>query len=805
MDKIDREGAADPTTAGVAPDTGQRSIDDDVTAAVAPGSGHSDQDEPVIISNLPESEGPTGRLSDQKDDALEPGFILRNRFEIVELVHSGGMGRVYKALDNRRHRSASDQVYVAIKMMRRELNPDFDGRLALEREAARTQQLSHPNIVNIYDFDEHEEQFFIVMEWLDGESLNALLRRTSGRAIATDFAWRIVEGIARGLQHAHAHHVIHADINPSNVFITDTQEIKLLDFGVARLANQPEEESDSDIIWATHSYASPEVLAGSAPEFEDDVFSLGCVAYRALTGRHPFGGKSSTVAKQEQLALDPIPGLPEPYWQVLKQSLALDRANRPSSASVFFMARSPAADQPSGKQRSGGRWVAAVMLAAAFSAAGYYWMQQQRTGASQSIVDEPVVLEDAVAVSAEPIPELSPLDLLLENAGQAMAAGQFVTPEGDSARDRYEEALALESGNAAALAGLREISNNFVQQAEDALRAGDPESAGTALGIAVETDPENPALEIVRQLLLAQANSALANAQVAAIDGDVDRADDLLLAAERYSMIDAGAIESVRARIARTRQEQGLLDAVAAAEANMTAGNLVAPEDDNAHAQLLTLLQDYGAEPRVMASIERLVERLLNRAAFATAAEQFPIAAGLLDAAAEFGVLESDVMAARTWLQQAIEMATEPEASAASLAGAVEAVADADPDASPAIGIDALSTDGSSPDSSPAGTDADATPVQPRQPVQFSELEVENYVAPRFPPRASETGLSGLVDLQFDVNPDGSTGNIEIVNAEPPDTFVPSAINAVRQWRFVGREDVIRARVRLRFDPLAEE
>ena len=124
---------------------------------------------------------------------------------------------------------------------------------------------------------------------------------------------------------------------------------------------------------------------------------------------------------------------------------------------------------------------------------------------------------------------------------------------------------------------------------------------------------------------------------------------------------------------------------------------------------------------------------------------------------------------------------------------------------------DASSENGGIFDLGPAGADSEipagrgAATSRPQQLVQFSELEIENYVAPRYPSRASETGISGTVDLQFDVNEDGSTSNIEIVNAVPPDTFVPSAINAVRQWRFVERDDVVRARVRLRFDPQAPQ
>jgi len=153
MDKSDREAGEEPT-----PDTGvdAGNGDDEVTAEVVQNLDSAPDVESSITGDAADSRNRSLHNDFPDDDALEPGFILRDRFEIVELVHSGGMGHVYKALDNRRHRSASEQVHVAIKMMRRSLAGGFDARRALEREAARTQQLSHPNIVNIFDFDQQD-------------------------------------------------------------------------------------------------------------------------------------------------------------------------------------------------------------------------------------------------------------------------------------------------------------------------------------------------------------------------------------------------------------------------------------------------------------------------------------------------------------------------------------------------------------------------------------------------------------------------------------------------------------------------
>jgi len=834
MDKIDREDSAEPTS-----DTAveARNADDDVTAVVmheidaAAGDRSSANEDPTAGAAATDRAGLPGRPAQTglpDDDALEPGFILRDRFEIVELIHSGGMGRVYKALDNRRHRSASEQVHVAIKMMRRSLAPGFDARRALEREAARTQQLSHPNIVNIFDFDQHDDQFFIVMEWLDGESLNALLRRTTGRPIATPFAWRIIEGVASGLQHAHAKNVVHADINPSNIFLTDTQDVKLLDFGVARYASQVANEADDEPLWTTHTYASPDVLSGKPPGVEDDIFSLACVAYRALTGKHPFAGRTSKEAMQQQLDIEPIPGLAEHYWRVLKQSLAYERSDRPASASVFLVdpseAASPTRPEPRRFLRYG---LPSLIVAAVALGAGYLWQSQDgRSGADTAAADstppvEPAVTDESIApetTAADPeaVAQPSPLGVLLDDARLAMAESRYVEPAEDNARTLYRAALALDPTNADAVAGLREIGNVYVHQAEAALRDGDLDGVLAAYVVAKETDADNPALAILGELLMAQANGAVANAQVAVAEGDIAGASEWLAQAERYALIDADTISAVRNRIEGAQAERALLDAVTIAEANIAAGKLIAPAGDNAHEQLLELQQNYGSEPQVATAIERLVERLLNRAAFATAAEQFTVAEELLAAASVFNVLELDVAAAQQWLQQASELAAAPAPTGSLSTGSLEPDDQLADDISPetAAGSDDAGLIASTPNEDDAeavqgGADP-ATEVAPpeaeqQKAVPLSELDIENFVPPRYPPRASEAGLSGFVDLRFSVNPDGSTGNIEIVNAAPGDTFIPSAINAVRQWRFAEREDSVRALVRLRFDPQAIE
>ena len=277
-----------------------------------------------------------GSLVDpETNNVLEVGTLLNGRFEIIELVHSGGMGHVYKAIDLRRHPEGSHQIHVAIKMLRESLADRDEFRLMLEREAAKAQSLSHPNIINVFDFDEHEGRFFLVMEWLEGESVRALLRRTNGERLAPSFAWAVIEGAAAALHHAHINDVVHADINPSNIFITRTLDIKLLDFGVARCASNSQKPVESGATWATQTYASPEVLSGLPPVFQDDIFSLGCIAYRLLGGEHPFGGSSSIVARDRGIEIVPIPGMPKNEWRIIARALEYSRSERPDTVDVF--------------------------------------------------------------------------------------------------------------------------------------------------------------------------------------------------------------------------------------------------------------------------------------------------------------------------------------------------------------------------------------------------------------------------------------------------------------------------------------
>ncbi len=784
----------------------------------------------------------TPRVDFAADDILSPGFLLNDRFEIVQLVHSGGMSLVYKAIDRRRRPEGFGEIHVAIKMMRPSIASDEQARLSLEREAAKVQSLSHPNIINIFDFDDHEGRFFLVMEWLEGESVNDLLRRTIDEGVETTDAWKVIEGAASGVRHAHQKDVVHADINPSNIFITKDGEIKLLDFGVARYTRNPDLPEDDRFNWVTKPYPSPEVLSGLSPVFEDDVFSLACVAYRLLCGKHPFGGTLSLVAKHQKLSVEEIPDLPETERQVLHKALAYDRAQRPQNVLELVAPRAADAGHEVATEDGIGRFASptSILLVAAAAivvVAGGTWLLQRGGEAVQPAAP---VTTDAQALS---VPAA-----LVAAATQALEEGQLVAPDERNARTLFREALALEPDNAEAMRGLRAVSNEFVQQAQLALNADDPLRAQAALLVAVETYPANPAIEIVEQLLAAKADSELADARLAVATGDLDLAAQRLARAEQYPGIDLAEVQSIRQQIARGQQSDQLVTSLVLADAHIAEGRLLAPEGDNAHALLLELYEQYGDDTRLLASMERLGERLLTRAAFAAAAGDVADADELLDAVTALGLLAPEVEAARLSLDITDTVAEPDESQPTLIAGEAaqtipdieelpaSSIAEHSADAAPVFADElAPQLEDEGADTPRAALDAQpptvaeeqastellaAAAVEPASqlaeesetPAAMSgdeaevhrlsvqELGITEYVAPRFPGHAERRGVSGMVEIGFTINVDGSIGAIRVVDSQPGRVFAKSATDAVRQWRFEPRDKALNAQVTLRFD-----
>lgn len=270
------------------------------------------------------------------DKALkENKIILNNRFVLENTIGAGGMGTVYRAQDLRKVEASDTNPHVAIKVLSGNFKEHPDAFIALQREASRSSRLSHPNIVTVYDFDRDDETIYMTMELLEGDDLYSLLTQHEQTGLPKTQAMNIIRDLCAALSFAHGKGIIHCDLKPANIFVTD-EGAKVLDFGIARLAMQNQDHFDAGKMGAlTPGYASFEMFNKEDPDPSDDVFAAATIAYELLSGRHPYQGKAAHTAVALGLKPKPIDGLSKKEWRALEKALQLKKQERTQSIDEF--------------------------------------------------------------------------------------------------------------------------------------------------------------------------------------------------------------------------------------------------------------------------------------------------------------------------------------------------------------------------------------------------------------------------------------------------------------------------------------
>ncbi|HEV8253127.1 MAG TPA: protein kinase [Vicinamibacteria bacterium] len=296
-------------------------------------------------------------------------------YEIIEPLGAGGMGEVYRARHSRLGRE------VAIKVMAPRLADDPHALGRFEREARAVAALSHPHILAIHDFGEHEGTSFAVMELLEGETLRARLARGP-------LPWRkaaeTAAAVADGLAAAHGKGIVHRDLKPDNIFLTSDGGVKVLGFGLARTRLPPSGDAIEDTPTATHTeagtvmgtpgYISPEQLRGREADARSDIFALGVVLYEMLTGRRAFlrGSPAETVAAilgDDPPPLAAVSGVPLELERLARHCLEKNPEERFQSArDLAFQLRALLADSGAARRARAGRGPSAAVTVAAFAA-----------------------------------------------------------------------------------------------------------------------------------------------------------------------------------------------------------------------------------------------------------------------------------------------------------------------------------------------------------------------------------------------------------------------------------------------------
>ena len=225
------------------------------------------------------------------------GRILGNRYEIIEKIGGGGMSNVYKAKCNVLNR------FVAIKILRDELTQDPDFVDKFKQESLSAASLAHPNIVNIYDTGTEGDIYYIVMEYVKGETLKNYIKR-KGR-LSEKVAVKISRQVAEALKLAHTNNIVHRDIKPHNILLTEDGTAKVTDFGIARASTSSTINNTSNVIGSVH-YFSPEQARGGYVDEKSDIYSLGIVMYEMITGVLPFDADNHISVAMKQIQEKPM-------------------------------------------------------------------------------------------------------------------------------------------------------------------------------------------------------------------------------------------------------------------------------------------------------------------------------------------------------------------------------------------------------------------------------------------------------------------------------------------------------------------
>jgi len=253
------------------------------------------------------------------------GQKINDRYEIIRNIGEGGMANVYLALDTILNRK------VAVKILRGDLATDEKFVRKFQREASAASNLDHPNIVGIYDVGEDDGNYYIVMEYVEGQTLKSLIKRRGSLTLLEVID--IMTQLTSGIEHAHEKGIIHRDIKPQNVLILDDGLVKIADFGIAQALNSNELTQTNSVMGSVH-YLPPEQANGLGSTYKSDIYSLGILMFELLIGKVPFKGENAVEIAIKQMK-DPIPSvcdikddIPQSVENIVLKATAKNLKNR---------------------------------------------------------------------------------------------------------------------------------------------------------------------------------------------------------------------------------------------------------------------------------------------------------------------------------------------------------------------------------------------------------------------------------------------------------------------------------------------
>jgi TolB-like protein len=362
------------------------------------------------------------------NERLRVGERLSDRYRIERELGEGGMGVVYLVTD--------EQVVgetFAVKILKGGL--DSQALELLREEVHKTRKLSHPNIVDVHSVSVDGTKLYVLMEYLEGKTLNALLDEEFGRGMPLRRAWPIIEDVGAALRYAHDHSVIHSDLKPANVFVTTSGRTKLLDFGIARVSRGPLLHKRSGPLAFTPAYASCEMLKGEEADRRDDLYSFASVIYEMLSGERPFGELTALEAREAGSQVPPLEMLTRVQNAALAKALAFDRERRTSS--VEKLLKDLTADK---RPRARPIAIIAAATIAALAALGFAYLALDKLWISRHSLVVQSVAPNALSAASRS----SGTGAIFNPPPHSIAVLPFVNMSGDPSQEYFSDGLTEE-------------------------------------------------------------------------------------------------------------------------------------------------------------------------------------------------------------------------------------------------------------------------------------------------------------------------------------------------------------------------
>ncbi len=438
------------------------------------------------------------------------------KYEILGVLGEGAMGVVYRARDPLIGRT------VAIKTVRPEL---AGGALAGEmdsrflREIRAVGNLRHPNIIAIFDSGEQAGSHYFVMEFVEGRELSELLQ--AGARFSLEQVLQIARQLLSALAYTHQRGIIHRDIKPANIFLTDEGDVKVADFGIARVEDSELTQMGSSL--GTPSYMSPEQCAGQAVDGRSDLFSVAIVLYQLLTGEKPFYGESVHALMHRIINVNPEkpsrlnPALPPALDAVLERALAKRPDARFQSAGEFLQALEAVASGQAGQGATRRFWLpfgVSALVVYTLSLALFLVVLPAAPPAPSAAPAMPLIsdadlgLDMAPAVVSLDAEQREKVERFLRLARISIDNGRLVWPPGSNAAYVYRLVLEIDPGNREARAGLREVLELQLQRARDLHASGERDVLAEHLQVSLDAFPEARELREMRRNLTLPAEQA---------------------------------------------------------------------------------------------------------------------------------------------------------------------------------------------------------------------------------------------------------------------------------------------------------